>query len=94
MPTTLKATVLVINTGKDPRNGEKLASIYFGVNVKLSKEMREKISEDNDEEVTDEVAVPVLQVTMPIKKLIPYRIGSDWKVTIEDNGELNMKEDR
>ncbi len=73
-----------------------IAAVQFGENIDANDEIRSRVSSRPMGATfanSQKIPVVTLQLFFPIKGVIPYKIGSKWKITINDqNGEISIKE--
>jgi hypothetical protein len=87
----LEATVVRIETGLNPSDGKRIYIIYFGREVKVTKEMHDRMGEKAPE-VGTTILLPILELSVGIEGIVPYRLESKWKISVAENGELHMTE--
>ncbi len=87
------ATVLRIDVGLDPRTERKRFQVYFGSEIEVTKEISERIDPKGERSLPYSIAVPIFELSFSSSdKVIPYRIGSEWKMEIDDAGGISIKE--
>jgi hypothetical protein len=90
----IKVRVLAIQRSRDVTDGKVIYQIAFGRIVDLTDEIKERIAQAGQTVPgggTD-ISVPSLVVTAPFSTPPPYRLDSEWEITIGSDGSISLKE--
>ena len=89
----MKVRVLSVQRVRDIRSGGNLYQITFGDIAELTDELKNRITQygQNVPVGGDEIAIPSLIVTAPYSSPPPYRIDSEWELTVSPNGSISLR---
>ncbi len=79
----------------DVATGKPAFTVNFGHYAKVDEAVRERSKAGGGAIIpvgTQQIGIVELQFTYDFKGVIPYRIGTKWKLSVGVNGELSLKE--
>jgi len=72
-------------------SGDSIYQVIFGNYVEATPEIIDRLPPQLKQGLSKQI--PITELTLFMKAAeIPYRIGSKWKLTIRDDGTLNLVE--
>lgn len=84
--------VVSVQRVTDIGNGKIVLQITFGKPIKITPEIRARISEEDPRrEGYTEVYSDTVQVMLPIDVSNKFVLGSRWKKTVEPNGTIKIE---
>jgi hypothetical protein len=78
---------------EDVITGRKLTQIVFGQEVKLNKEIRERVETSGQRVMGEHISSNIIVMSVDFDGVVPYRIGSAWTLKVDKKtGEVSLKE--
>jgi len=78
---------------REVQTGDAIHQIQFGDYIKSTAEIVQKINQmSNVVRVGDDIPVQWFTLNVKNVKVIPYKVGSKWKLAMNENGSITMVE--
>ena len=70
---------------------EPIAQVVFGQAKKITPQIRDRIPDEN-QAARGEIYSNTVVITVPISEANKYKVGSKWKISVDDKGWIAIRE--
>lgn len=87
-----KVQVTNVSRAVENNTGNSIFLVQFGEELTVDEELRKYIAAPLNSKPAKKVFSNIIQVYFNFDDAVPYKVGSEWKIEIKNNGELSIKE--
>jgi hypothetical protein len=87
-----KVEVISVVPATEGTTGEYIYQVTFGQVVEVDEELRRTIPAPANSKPPKKIATTTILIFFDASKTIPYKVGSKWNISIEDNGTIIVRE--